>query len=148
MPDTNPVLGPALVAEPEPRKGLILSVYRNAELGDCTNGGITATANSVTVTGIRRGGRTRKPGPVELLPRTMRVFTPSERAPEVTLVIRENGSGGHWLSLEPAGADESCWWMAGGNYAGTTDSRWGELAEGTDLVSVHDRSEPGSSTNN
>lgn len=146
MPDTDPVFGPALVAEPEPRKGLILSVYRPADLpGDHTNGGITATANAVTVTGIRRGGRTRKPGPVEPLPRTMRVFTPSERAPEVTLILRDNGSGGTWLSLEPAGAGESRWWMAGGNYAGTSDSRWSELCGdgpgGGHPVSVHDRSE-------
>jgi hypothetical protein len=137
------VFGPVPAAEP--RRGLILSVYRNAELGDCTNGGITATANAVTVTGIRRGSRTRKPAAVEPLPRSMRVFTPSERAPEVTLVIRDNGSGGTWLSLEPAGADESRWWMAGGNYAGSSDSRWSELcgagAGGGHPVSVHDRSE-------
>ena len=139
---------PKATPEPEPRKGLILSVYRNAELpGDHTNGGITATANAVTVTGVRRGTRTRKPAAVEPLPRNMRVFKPTERAPEVTLVIRDNGTGGHWLSLEPAadGPGGSVWWMAGGNYAGACDSRWAELTGegpgGGRPVSVHDRTE-------
>ena len=125
----------------EPRKGLILSVYRNAELGDCTNGGITATHTAVTVTGLsdgRRAGRSiPHPDP------SMRVFPATERAPEVTLVIRDNGKGGHWVHLEPAhpSPEGTVGWMSGGNLAGAHDSRWAELTGGCDAVSVHDRTE-------
>jgi hypothetical protein len=31
--------------------------------------------------------------------------------------------------------------MMGGNYAGSSDSRWTELTKGHDLVAVHDRNE-------
>ena len=124
------------------RKGLILSVYRNAELGDCTNGGITSRVAMITVTGVRKGWH-RGEGVTEPLPEHMRVFAPSERAPEVELIIRDNGSI-RWLSLEPAadGPADCTPYMAGGNYAGSTDSRWSELCGSHGpLVSVHDRTE-------
>jgi hypothetical protein len=145
---------PAPPPEPEPARGLILSVYRPADLpGDCTNGGITAKANAVTVTGVRddRFRRGRELPPVRPLPSMSRVFAPTDRAPEVTLVIRANGRGGRWLHLEPAGTtgqpgnDADGPLMAGGNWAGTSDSRWSELIGGGPggghPVSVHDRRE-------
>ena len=122
-------------------KGLLLSIYRNAELGDCTNGGITATAKRLVVTGVRHGW-TRDEGTVEPLPADSRVFSPTDDAPEVTLVIRDNGYH-HWLHLEPvAGTPEGhTTYMMGGNYAGTSDARWSELVGDHGPVAVHDRTE-------
>jgi hypothetical protein len=126
----------------EQRKGMLLSVYRNAELGDCTNGGITSRCGKVVVTTVREGW-IRGEGESRPLPPDMQVFTPTEQAPEVELVIRDNGCV-RWLNLEPAadGPADQTPYMAGGNYAGTTDSRWNKLvgSHGS-LVSVHDRTE-------
>lgn len=126
-------------------KGLRLDVYRCASGGDFTNGGITAHAARVTVTGvIRPGGPGWTSGhqEPEPLPKDMQVFEPTEIAPEVTLVIRAHGRG-TWLHLEPVGSCPAgnVGWMMGGNYAGTSDSRWGALTDGTDLVAIHDRTE-------
>jgi hypothetical protein len=120
-------------------KGLRLEVYRRAAGGaDCTNGGITAHAPYVTVTGTRFAGQaTVIWSPV---PDDMQVSEPRPEAPEVILVIR---NGGRWLHLEPAEgrAEDSVGLMMGGNYAGSSDSRWTELTKGHDLVAVHDRNE-------
>jgi hypothetical protein len=123
------------------RKGLRLYVYRS-DGTDCTNGGITAAAAQVTVTGIRRGG-SRQAFTTRPVPRDMQIFPPAGHAPEVTLVIRKNGTGGHWVHLEPA-ADEppgTGGYMDGGNYAATTDSRWTELTGHGLPLPVHDRTE-------
>jgi hypothetical protein len=119
-------------------KGLMLDVYRRAAGGaDCTNGGITAHAAHVVVTGIRLNRN-----PVRSLDLGSQAYSPSEIAPEVILVVRTHARG-IWLHLEPAEgrAEGSVGLMAGGNYAGCNDSRWAELTGGIDLVSVHDRNE-------
>jgi len=119
-------------------KGLMLDVYRRAAGGaDCTNGGITAHAPHVVVTGIKLNHN-----PVRSLDLGSQVSSPSEVAPEVTLVVRTH-TRGIWFHLEPAEgrAEGSVGLMAGGNYAGSSDSRWAELTGGIDLVSVHDRNE-------
>lgn len=127
-------------------KGLRLSVYKSARIGDCTNGGITAKADEVVLVGIL------KDGVVEPLPRDCQVFTPQDDAPAVVLVpSRAPGYDPtpHLIPLEfvdslPAGHVGP---MSGGNYAGTSDSRWGELGKlfapklHLDLVAVHDRIE-------
>lgn len=128
-------------------KGLILSVYKAPRIGDCTGGGITSKADSVVVVGILRDGK------VEPLPRESQVFSPSEKSPAVVLVeshIARLSSTPHLIPLEialdgvPSGSVGP---MAGGNYAGTSDSRWAELGKlfGPQLrlgvVAVHDRVE-------
>jgi hypothetical protein len=125
-----------------PRKGLRLHVYRASSMGDCTNGGITAAADYVTVTGVRYTSSHRRGGVVDALPRDMQVFPPSDGAPEVTLVIRENGRV-NWLHLEPAAPCPAgrAGYMDGGNYAATTGSRWSSLTGDGRPVAVHDRSE-------
>jgi hypothetical protein len=123
---------------PGPRKGLRLTVYRAAGRPDCTLGGITSTAGNVTVTTIREtgAGRDATDHPV---PEDCQVFAPEPGAPEVVLVIRHRSGGDRWVHLQPA-ANPGRHYMHGGNYAGTSDSRWEPLS-GTDLVAVHDRHE-------
>lgn len=118
-------------------RGLMLDVYRNASGGNFTNGGITEHAAHVIVTGIRFG-RTE----IKVLPLGSQMFEPSEIAPEVVLVVRTHARG-TWLHLEPVAPcpEGHVGYMAGGNYAGTPDSRWAKLTGGTELVSVHDRTE-------
>lgn len=121
-------------------KGLVLDVYRNASGGDFTNGGISAHAGRVTVTGVRFMGRAMVS--LSSLPEDAQVSAPKPEAPEVVLVVRTHAHG-RWLHLEPAeGAPEgTVGLMMGGNFAGSSDSRWAELTGGIDLVAIHDRSE-------
>lgn len=127
-------------------KGLTLSVYKSARIGDCTNGGITAKADKVVVVGFLVDGR------VEPLPRDCRVFEPSDDAPAVVLVpsrIPGYDPTPHLIPLEFAEAlpDGRVGPMSGGNYAGSCDSRWSDLGKlfgvglHLDLVAVHDRTE-------
>lgn len=124
-------------------KGLILSVYRS-DLGDCTNGGITGKVSRVVVVGRLVDGK------VEPLPRECRVFTPDDHAPAVVLVPSHAPGYDPTPHLIPLAfvdslPDGHVGPMAGGNYAGTCDSRWGELGKfygvRLDLVAVHDRTE-------
>ncbi|MBP2527470.1 hypothetical protein U2G91_26255 (plasmid) [Rhodococcoides fascians] len=137
-------------------KGLILSVYRDAQLAtDFTLGGLTGRHERVTLVGIETdadeddnmlfyplvGMR------VTALPEQSRVFAPTSSAPAV--VLRYSASldsrRPRKMHLAPveAGIRRG---MASGNYAGTTDSRLPELLERLtgypqNIISVHDRFE-------
>ncbi len=112
--------------------GLILGIYRSS-LGDCTNGGITGGSRAnVTVVNVE--------GP----------FEPTDDRPAVLLI--DGPSAGRWNpTLVPAVLVGDTWIpesrdgvigpMAGGNFAGTSDSRWNRRVEGRGVVSVHDRFE-------
>lgn len=131
-------------------KGLRLTVYRAAHAVDTTNGGITATADHVTVVGIKRNGQLRR------LPARAQVF-PAEpgHAPAVVLVESALPAmyGPH---LEPlVWPYDRVGPMAGGNFAASSDSRWADLGKEfaseaqkraglmprLDVVAVHDRFE-------
>lgn len=113
--------------------GLNLSVYRNANLGDCTNGGISSTFVTLCVVNCI--------GPFQPTPDSPAVLI--ERGPYDTLrlipaVEREDGG---WVPARGM-------FMMGGNYAGTSDSRFGErlndYVQGYRFVGVlpiHDRQE-------
>jgi hypothetical protein len=121
-----------------PRKGLRLTVYRAAGQRDCTLGGITSRAANVTVTMIREIGACRERTEYPL-PEESQVFAAAPDAPEVVLVVRHRPGGDRWVHLQPT--ENPGWhYMHGGNYAGTTDSRWDKIS-GADLVAVHDRHE-------
>lgn len=122
----------------KPRKGLRLNVYRAVGLPDCTLGGITSKAANVTATTIREIGVGQKLQE-RSLPRDSRVYVPEPDAPETVLVIQHRPRGQRWLHLEPADHPGRAY-MSGGNYAGSYDSRWTDIA-GTDLLPVHDRHE-------
>ncbi len=112
--------------------GLILSVYRPASFPNCTNGGLTGRVDNVTVVNVE--------GP----------FEPTDERPAVMLV--DGPSAGGWNPIVvPAVLVGETWIperregiigpMAGGNFAGTSDSRWNRRVQGRGVVSVHDRFE-------
>ena len=107
--------------------GIHVLNYRS-ELGDCTNGGESASAKGFTVTNCE--------GP----------FEPCENYPAAELVVAEPIGGRKILRLIPE-SKKGKWTMFGGNYATTSDSRFSEVCEellGTNFygaVAVHDRVE-------
>lgn len=112
--------------------GLLVSVYRNAEIGDCTNGGISSRHTSLCVVNAS--------GPFEPRPDCPAVII--ERGPYLTLRLRPAESvNGAWRPIEGM-------YMMGGNYAGTSDSRFGEAASAmvagyrfVGVLPIHDRRE-------
>lgn len=130
-----------------PRKGMLLFVYRPADGNDYSNGGVSSQFTRLTVTGIRYSygydsvsGLSYARDQITELPREMQVFAPSENAPEAILDIRDNGCI-RWLSLMPAAPapQDQTPYMAGGNFATTSDSRWAKLTG--QPVEIHDRSD-------
>lgn len=132
--------------------GLTIQVYRCAWGGvvqDCTAGGISATAERLTVVGtVGSGGGSR----VRPMPRDSQVFGPRDDAPAVALRPTNGGAGGACLvpvEMGPDGAYRTvdAWVMMGGNYGGTSDSRWSALVETITgakfygAVAIHDRIE-------
>lgn len=108
--------------------GIIATVYRAANRGDCTNGGMTAKADRVVIINAD--------GP----------FEPSENMPAAAII---KGPGGNAI-IVPMGKNCYAPGMFGGNYAGTCDARFGNLAEkvegktgicGASILPVHDRFE-------
>jgi len=109
--------------------GLIVSVYRNAESNyDCTNGGISSRFTRLTLINVE--------GP----------FEPTANAPAALLLSN------HFNTVRIVPADENGeqikgWTMFGGNYASTSDSRFGEAVEKINgirypgAVPIHDRIE-------
>lgn len=94
--------------------GMIVSVYRGAH-GDCTNGGISAKADKLCIVNVE--------GP----------FKPTDEMPAAMLdksrhgVIRIvpvvwNPEHQHWQPCPK-------WYMNGGNFAATSDSRFREAVE-------------------
>jgi len=130
-------------------RGLILSVYRPADLPDCTNGGLTSQHDRIIVVGTRRhsdeewqpfGEELHLPDWGQDLPQFILVESAVPGVYEPNLVpveYIEKGSN----TKEYAGP------MFGGNFAGTSDSRWTELSRTVfghsqqQVVPVHDRVE-------
>lgn len=105
--------------------GLIVSVYRSAG-GDCTNGGISSRYNYLCVVNVD--------GP----------FEPSERACAVMLCKGAYGT----KNIKPAKLVDGVWvvdadkaYMAGGNFAADSDSRFTAAVGFYGAVSIHDRTE-------
>ena len=106
--------------------GLIVYIYRDRQLGDCTNGGISATADRLTLVNV--------PGPSE----------PDETAPAAILESHAPGC----LRIVPQELkDLGAWPMMGGNFAHTSDSRFAGACERLlghwfyGAVAIHDRTE-------
>jgi hypothetical protein len=126
-------------------RGLPASIYKN-EGRDFSNGGISSTADEVTIVGYAHD-----PQKVERLPITSRVFEPSDKAPPVVIVIRQLfgqriaqaqpaaiGPDGAVTLLRKAGAVGP---MMGGCYVGSSDARLRELTGSFDPIALHDRFE-------
>lgn len=92
-------------------QGLLCNVYRNP-LGDCTNGGISAAANSVVLIG-------------EDVPE---IFSPASNAPALYLreyrkqLIAVPEPIGTWADMRSVAGLNG--WMFGGNFLYTSDSRF------------------------
>lgn len=131
--------------------GLIIEVYRTAGLGgtDCTRGGVSSRADRLTVVGtVDRERRAM----VRPMPRDAQVFGPRDDAPAVALRPTNGGAGGACIVPVEMGPDGvyrtvDAWVMMGGNYGGTSDSRWSRLVETITgarfygAVAIHDRIE-------
>lgn len=114
--------------------GIYVNVYRNPDFGDCTNGGISSVHNRLCVVNVS--------GP----------FEPNDDYPAFMLHSHCKGC----VRLVPAvwheekqqwQIDNSKWYMMGGNYAGTSDSRLSDRIESLTgirfygAVAIHDRTE-------
>lgn len=108
--------------------GLLLNVYRN-DLGDCTAGGVSSKVSTVCVVNVE--------GP----------FEPSDKFPGVELVDERLVGGRPYPKLVPIDlVNSGKWFMFGGNYAGTSDSRFAEAIEKitgvrSGILPIHDRVE-------
>lgn len=102
-------------------KALPISVYRTARLGDCTNGGITSKFDTLLLI--------HKEGYMDIDPE-------NPPANAVVLVTRTLW-GREYKHIEPLAKPQHLGWMAGGNIAYTSDSRFP-----CDYpLNVHDRQE-------
>lgn len=135
------------------RKGLTMHVYRHGHT-DFTLGGISATAEQLTITGMVGADTARDRPMMTPLPDGSCVVAPTPARPEAWLYLRVIGgpvwavipamtetdlhypgdyqrSLSYWLSL----------FMFGGNYAATSDSRIGDITELYGALAIHDRNE-------
>lgn len=102
----------------KPKKGMILNVYRSADGSDCTKGGISSKHDAVLLVG---------PGVPE-------IFDEDPKRPTVKI-----GSAGGRIHLRPEN-DNGVWFMFGGNFAYSCDSRLRPIL-GDGPVHIHDRRE-------
>jgi hypothetical protein len=105
--------------------GLILNVFRSVDGYDCSNNGISSNHKELCVSNVD--------GP----------FEPNEECPEVILEVGPFNS----VRLVPASLKGSgLAFMFGGNYAGTSDSRFADAVEklcgySHNMIKIHDRVE-------
>lgn len=106
-------------------KALNIYVYRSPRLGDCTNGGISSKYEQLLVL--------CENGYIDI----------DEANPPANLVklVRRFIRGREVFHLEPVNAPDGAGWMAGGNYAGSCDSRFSEMTGIYGAIAIHDRQE-------
>jgi hypothetical protein len=132
--------------------GMTVWVLRNT-MGDCTNNGISANADKLTIVAVidaTEHGKTK----IAALPGHMHVVAPTEEAPAVALAAR-NIIGRPHLAIVPLVADaaaaigyrpEPRWTMFGGHFAELGDSRLLDLVNAftgyrIPALPIHDRIE-------
>lgn len=130
--------------DPATAKGLTVDLYYGSyESTNCVWNRPGGRPTSVTVVAIRDETTvSRSQAPLRPLPEDLRApFTATPERPAAVLVKRRVGRT-IW-SIEPLTPPEAerTPFMAGGSYAGTTDSRFGEITGMYGAVSVHDYSE-------
>lgn len=107
--------------------GLIINVYRAVDWPDCSRNGLSNQFAELTVVNVE--------GP----------FEPNAQRPACWLVPGHIPHSAHLVVVDPEG-DDKRWFMMGGNYAGTSDSRFNEAVQQLTgarpgVVAVHDRHE-------
>jgi hypothetical protein len=88
--------------------GLMVSIYRASRIGDCTNGGVSSKYDTAVLIGAE--------GPFEPSDTTPALYLTSFRG---RLIATPEPLSGKALS----GASGK-WWMFGGNYVSSSDSRF------------------------
>lgn len=112
--------------------GLVVSVYKNP-LGDCTNGGISCQAKDLLLINVE--GPTDNDSPAH----TKALLVPGNGKGLVKIVPARRVPAG-WVK-------DDGWYMMGGNYAATSDSRFHEAVrnitggQSYGAVPIHDRKE-------
>ena len=104
-------------------KGIIISVYRDARGGDCTNGGQSSQVKQFTLIGN---------GIAE-------IFEANETAPAIRIVNHPTVKGYQFLVPQTL-IDSGKWTMMGGNFGWSSDSRIGRVFGGRPMP-IHDRVE-------
>ncbi len=97
-------------------KGLLVSIYKDAWIGNCSNGGVSTSYDKAVLTG---------PGIPE-------IFEPSDDAPEIQLYLANLGDG---YKVVPAKHGNGCGPMFGGCFVYTSDSRF----PSNQPIALHDR---------
>jgi hypothetical protein len=105
-------------------KGLIVEVYRGAEIGDCTNGGPSSKVKGFTLIDDEVPG----------------IFEPTEDRPALVLVRRVVFGKPYIHAVPYSMKDEQT--MMGGNFVYTSDSRLRAVSQYP--IPVHDRVESAS----
>lgn len=128
-------------SDPSTWRGLTVDLYRSDYRSDNCVWNREGGPDSVTLVAIRderQGGG----APLMPLPASLHApSTPSPRQPAAVLVVRHVGR--MVFHIEPLTSPEQgrTPFMAGGSYAGSSDSRFGDLINFYGAVKVHDFSE-------
>lgn len=101
---------------------LTARVYRDNGFGDCTNGGISAQAQELYILAATKGP-----------------FEPEDIRQCVYIEWREV-CGEQYIDCKPAYFRKR-WYMAGGNFLYSSDSRFKEITKSKYPISIHDRYE-------
>lgn len=104
------------------KSGFIAGVYRDSRLGDCTNDGISAHANQLYILADQKGP-----------------FEPEDVRQCVYIEWRDVYNG-QYIDCKPVYFRKR-WYMAGGNFLYTSDSRFKEITKSNYPIAIHDRYE-------
>jgi len=111
--------------------GLHIDVYRSP-LGDCTRNGISSKANGLVLVNVN--------GPFNPSPDRPAAMLIAGLAPGTVRIVPAQSDNGIWKPVPD-------WTMMGGNYGGTSDSRFSHAVEKLlghhfyGAVAIHDRIE-------
>lgn len=106
-------------------KALPIYVYKDSRLGDCTNGGISSKYDTLLLV--------CEHGYIDI--------DENNLPEELVIMIKREIMGKTIYHVEPYVRPQYLGWMAGGNYAATSDSRFSEMTNFYGAVAIHDRQE-------
>ena len=103
------------------QRGLCTKIFRS-EFGDCTNGGISGEAKKLYILGCK----------------TSPIFPTDLR--QCVMIEERDIMGEHYVNTRPI-VHPKRWYMAGGNFLYTSDSRYKEITGISYPIAIHDRYE-------